>query len=72
MHHSLAIVSQPQGSCRSGALRLVGGAVPNEGRVEICVNGKWGQVCDSNWTNIDASVVCQQVGYGANGGFKKL
>ena len=34
------------------------------GRVEIC-NGTtqtWGVVCDNFWSNLDASVVCQQVG----------
>ena len=49
--------------CTTGQLRLAGGSVAYEGRVEICINNQWGTVCDDSWENIDASVVCQQLGY---------
>ena len=46
-----------------GDVRLTGGANDLEGRVEVCLNSTWGTVCEDNWNNINARVVCQQLGH---------
>uniref|UniRef100_A0A8C1X746 Neurotrypsin n=1 Tax=Cyprinus carpio TaxID=7962 RepID=A0A8C1X746_CYPCA len=46
----------------SGAVRLAGGSSLKSGRLEVYLNGQWGSVCDTHWTDRDASVVCRQLG----------
>ena len=50
-----------------GDIRLVGGTVSTEGRVEFCNNNVWGTVCDDLWGLNDTIVVCRQLGFSTSG-----
>lgn len=50
-------------NCTEGDMRLAGGETPREGRVEICLEGQWGTVCDTFWGSPDAQVACRQLGF---------
>ena len=53
--------------CTEDTVRLVNGSTEQEGRIEVCVNGVWGSICDQGWDTDDGDVVCQQLGYTRQG-----
>ena len=55
------------GTCVAGNVRLIGGLVPTEGTVQMCVGGRWRELCYSSWSYQEAFVVCRQLGLPATG-----
>ncbi len=51
------------GICEEGSVRLAGGVIDQEGRVEVCINQVWGALCDDGWDSTDAHVICKQLGH---------
>ena len=56
--------------CIDGATRLIGedgNITMSRGRVELCISGAWGGICDLLFDSRDAAVVCGNLGF-INGG----
>lgn len=50
--------------CTDGEVRLVGTnstSTRTRGRAEICYRSQWGSICDDDWDDSDAAVVCTQL-----------
>ena len=60
----LTDLSTSSSNCTDGELRLSGAITSNQGRLEVCMNGAWGSVCDSEgvFSTTEAKVACRQLG----------
>jgi len=57
----------PPTPCLDFGVRLIGGTSVYNGRVEMCFNNTWGTICDRDWDEQDAAVVCRQLGFSTTG-----
>ena len=57
--------------CKDGEILLYDGTTLSTnhsgGTVLVCVDNEYGTVCDDLWDPLDATVVCTQLGFSANG-----
>ena len=60
-HYEDAGVICQEAQCEEGDIRIADGDSESSGRVEICLYGVWGTVCDRSWGSTDARVVCRQL-----------
>lgn len=54
-------------NARDQSVRLIGGNHPREGIVEIAYGGRWGMVCNNDFGQIDAQIICKGLGFGNDG-----
>ena len=63
-HYNLPLCAwMPLDTTANGAARLVDGAAPNEGRIEVNYKEAYGSVCGDNFGTSDAGTVCHQLGF---------
>jgi deleted-in-malignant-brain-tumors protein 1 len=65
--HILNTESLTRDNCNHGDVQLVGTPLSSLGIVEVCLDSYWGRVCRDRWSNYDAIVVCNQLGFGRDG-----
>ena len=58
----------PFTACNNGDVLLYNGSHVSrnftEGTVLVCYDNTYGTVCDDFWDELEASVICKQLGYG--------
>jgi len=55
----------------TNSIRLRGGPLNGQGRVQVVKYGKWGAICSNKWDSLSANVACRQLGFGTAKHFYK-
>lgn len=50
-----------------GEVRLRDGQTLYDGRVEVCLNGRWSRICNSDWGIEESQILCRQLGHPTQG-----
>ena len=50
------------------SVTTIGNSYSVAGGLQMCVNNQWATVCQSGWSDIDATVACRQLGLNYTGG----
>ncbi len=53
--------------CEDGRVRIEGSTSLLRGVLEVCANSTWVAVCNNFWKDINAAVVCRQLGHSPYG-----
>jgi deleted-in-malignant-brain-tumors protein 1 len=54
-------------NCSRVSIRLKGGWNDTFGRIEVCIAGRWGTVCDDRWRDVNSEVACRELGFSSAG-----
>ena len=54
-------------TCTDGEIKLIGGTAAYEGTIQVCMNNRFGTICDEKFNSVAAGVVCNSLGYPRQG-----
>ena len=54
-------------TCTDGEIKLIGGTAAYGGTIQVCMNNRFGTICDDKFNSVAAGVVCNSLGYPRQG-----